>query len=238
MKSSSHASIFLLIFLSHLLLLLVCFTAVVGLFWYLFAPGVKMYLVRSPLIVLPVILGLMGIAGLIASWIAYRIGRPLESLANTLTGVDAQPGLYREGRPLTQETHELIEALRVFETAQRYRPKRESISRRMTSIDSLLVVDVDSLGVVRAENALTRELLGIEPEAKLLDALPSISEKERTTCEETLRSTEPQFLVNTRFMISGIERTIAWTFTPLFNALGVRTGSRLFGTLLRRSLTA
>lgn len=238
MKSSSHSSIFLLVFLSQLLLLLICFASAVGLFWYLFAPGVKMYLVRSPLIVLPVILGLMGIAGLIASWVAYRIGQPLESIAKMLTGVDAQSALYREGRMLTEETNALIEALRVFETAQRYRPSRESFSRSMQNIDSLLVVDVDLNGVVRAANSFSRELLGIEPEVTLLDVLPASTEEERTFYEETLRSSEPKSLMMTRLMISGIERTIAWTFTPLFNALGVRTGSRLFGTLLKRSLTA
>ncbi|MAT39955.1 MAG: hypothetical protein CL946_10170, partial [Ectothiorhodospiraceae bacterium] len=60
-------TIFLRLYLSHLLMLAAIFLSGVLLIDYLFQDGIKYYLSKQPIIILPVVLGLIGIAGILAA---------------------------------------------------------------------------------------------------------------------------------------------------------------------------
>jgi|GEM_PF-1431891 len=85
-QQRSKPAIFHRLFLSHLLLLMFCFAAALILVDYLFATGVRVFLLHSTLILIPAVLALIGIAGLLALWTSGPIALPLEQITNALHG--------------------------------------------------------------------------------------------------------------------------------------------------------
>jgi hypothetical protein len=77
-------TIFLRLFFSHLLIVLICLFVFIFVFRWVFAPGVKIFIVRNPLIVVPAVMILLGLAGLIALWTSTTIAIPLESITEAL----------------------------------------------------------------------------------------------------------------------------------------------------------
>src|SRR5512145_1222573 len=84
-QKTGYPTIFVRVFLSHLLLLSAAFLAASFLFFYLFEPGIKYFLMHKPLVVFPIILGLIGVAGILSAWTAGIIAEPLELLEDSLS---------------------------------------------------------------------------------------------------------------------------------------------------------
>ncbi len=83
-KKRELPSIFLRVFLSHLLLLLLTMLAGLLVFNYVFAPGIRLFVDRNPLVLIPVTLALFGAAGLLSLWTAGAVSVPLRRLAGML----------------------------------------------------------------------------------------------------------------------------------------------------------
>jgi hypothetical protein len=92
-----------------------CCAAAAGLYAFLFADGVWMFLIRPPVLILPVVLTLLGIGGIIALRTAAPIALPLVRLARLLA--QRVPGhAVRTLRPGTEETAEVLDALAALDT--------------------------------------------------------------------------------------------------------------------------
>ncbi|MBI5648587.1 MAG: hypothetical protein HY962_16775 [Ignavibacteriae bacterium] len=104
-------SIFLRLFLSHLLMLLFSFGVGLFVFDALFAPGLRPFLQRSPSILIPAVLALIGVAGLLAVWTATSITHPLERLVNSIGNEDAAAELEDIAASAPLEIAELAQAL-------------------------------------------------------------------------------------------------------------------------------
>jgi hypothetical protein len=87
-KTTKHTAptVFHRVFLSHLIVVLLCFIAAVWLLHYLYGDGLRYFRIHSPLVILPVTLGLIGLAGLLALWTAGAIVLPLERFSDALRG--------------------------------------------------------------------------------------------------------------------------------------------------------
>jgi hypothetical protein len=84
MKNTPAPSLFQRLLLSHLFLLFLSFFGAVFLYQRLFAPGVKMFLVHSPFLIIPVVLFLMLVAASLASWMAGIIESQLQTIMTKL----------------------------------------------------------------------------------------------------------------------------------------------------------
>ncbi|MBR9977856.1 MAG: hypothetical protein KFH87_07185, partial [Bacteroidetes bacterium] len=99
-------------FLSHLVIVLLCFVLALVLIDYLFVGGIHHYLLHTPLILIPVMLGLTGIAGLLALWTAGAVTFPLVRLQEALTAVPASAALKNlRAKAGTEEVANLIDVL-------------------------------------------------------------------------------------------------------------------------------
>jgi hypothetical protein len=121
------------VFLSHLLVLLMCFIAGLVLLDYLFADGLRLYRVRSPLILLPAVLGLVGLAGLLALWSSGAVALALQRLALALDKDSGETAL----KTLAQEMH-CEEAAEVAEAAAE---QLQRVARRLDARPLILVID-------------------------------------------------------------------------------------------------
>ncbi|MFA6235511.1 MAG: hypothetical protein WC824_15150 [Bacteroidota bacterium] len=92
-EARSYPAMFHRVFLSHLLVVLLCFTAAVILVDYLFAEGVTLFLLRSPIILIPALLALIGLVGLLALWTAASMAMPLERASALLNEYDSSERL-------------------------------------------------------------------------------------------------------------------------------------------------
>lgn len=100
------------IFLSHLLVVLLCFVVAVVTLDYLFVDGVSHFILRSPLILIPVMLAMIGVVGLLALWTAGSAAFPIDRTIEALQKHDATAALARilpEAR--IEEVAVLIEAV-------------------------------------------------------------------------------------------------------------------------------
>jgi hypothetical protein len=150
-RKPAYPSLFLRLLLSHLVLLGSTFLAAVFLFLQLFAPGVKMFLVRTPTLLVPVILFLLLLALMLSSWTANLIARQLELLFQRISQParpDASPTASRHGR------------LQEFESfAQRWFDESPAPSRSEDSFTApaeaeTMYVTIDSeLRILRVLNA-------------------------------------------------------------------------------------
>jgi hypothetical protein len=83
------------IFLSHLIVLLICFVSALILLDYLFVDGISHFLAHSTIILVPVLLALIGLVGLLALWTAGAAAIPLERATDALHSLDATEALER-----------------------------------------------------------------------------------------------------------------------------------------------
>ena len=84
MSKKKLPTIFERIFLSHLIVLLLTFTAIVLLYFYLIGSDFRIFLKHSPVILVPLSLFLVGIAGLLAAWATRVIVQPLEKTTHAV----------------------------------------------------------------------------------------------------------------------------------------------------------
>jgi hypothetical protein len=87
-EARSYPALFHRIFLSHLLVLFLCFITAVITIDYLFAEGVALFLLRSPIIIIPALLALIGLVGLLALWTAASVAVPLDHASTLLNEYD------------------------------------------------------------------------------------------------------------------------------------------------------
>lgn len=112
-ESRRHPALFHRIFLSHLIVLLICFLSALILLDYLFVDGISHFLAHSTIILVPVLLALIGLVGLLALWTAGAAALPLERAADALHSVDPAGALERvipDAR--VDEVSRLLEAMR------------------------------------------------------------------------------------------------------------------------------
>lgn len=72
------------ILLSHLTVLAAAFVAVIWLYFYLVEPSLRLYFRHSTIIIVPISLILIGIAGLLTTWTAKTIVSPIEKMTDAL----------------------------------------------------------------------------------------------------------------------------------------------------------
>ena len=101
------------IFLSHLIVLLICFVSALILLDYLFVDGISHFLAHSTIILVPVLLALIGLVGLLALWTAGTAAIPLERATDALHALDASEALERvlPGAHV-EEVSRLLDAMR------------------------------------------------------------------------------------------------------------------------------
>ncbi|MCZ7555089.1 MAG: PAS domain-containing protein [Bacteroidia bacterium] len=165
------------VFLSHLLVLLLCFIAGLVLLDYLFADGLRLYRVRSPLILLPAVLGLIGLAGLLALWSSGVVALALQRLSRALDRDSNEAEL----QTLAQEMH-CEEAAEVADAAAEQLLRA---ARRLDARPLILVIDAHL-------NILSADI----DTAALLAALPS-ELKRRNLRGYLIEAADREFLLET-----------------------------------------
>lgn len=108
--SHREPTIFHRVYLAVLVTTALCCAAAAGLYAFLFADGVEMFLLHPPVLIIPVVLALLGIGGIVALRTAAPIALPLVRLARLLAQ-RAPRHTMAVVRPGTEETAEVLEAL-------------------------------------------------------------------------------------------------------------------------------
>ncbi|MDT8325729.1 MAG: hypothetical protein RRA94_16560 [Bacteroidota bacterium] len=152
-----HPPLFYRIFLGHLLVVLLCFVVAVLLLDYLFVERLSLYMQRTPLILVPVMLALIGIAGLSALWTAGSAALPLGRFTELLES-DASPDalLAELDRARTEENADLLCALHGRLTRQAHRYRARPLYMQLDRHLNILAADADTaaqLGAVPGELA-------------------------------------------------------------------------------------
>ncbi|MCB2203814.1 hypothetical protein KQI65_03630 [bacterium] len=121
-----HPPLFHRVLLAQLFLLLLSFVTVVVLLDYLFVEGLSLYIQRSPIILVPVVLALIGFAGLGALWASGSSSVPLDRITSLLDrDTDAESVLAELEDARTEENAALVKALHghLKRNAHRYRAR-------------------------------------------------------------------------------------------------------------------
>ena len=111
-RPRGHPALFHRAFLGHLITVLFCFAVALILIDYLFIDGAHLYLRRNPIIVIPAMLAIIGVAGLLALWsssaAAIALGG-LRTLLDERAGADAF-GRFRE-QAAVEEVEDLAQGI-------------------------------------------------------------------------------------------------------------------------------
>ena len=236
MHTKDRPTIFLRVFLSHLLLLLVSFITVAALYSYLFAPGVKLFLARSPMLILPAILGLIGIAGMLALWTSAAIAIPLDELADRLAHRhDRKPTHHGAMDSGTKEVGRLADLLNAAIPASIERAPEESAVDSPAPVGSL-IVDVDNEFRITGVSASVELLFSMRAEEIAGKPFHEVFSDpgHRTAVHEALHSIviegrEVEDFPTTITLTDGTPCAISWDGMHSFDAQGGFTGRKLFG---------
>lgn len=139
------------VFLSHLLVVLLCFVVAVVTLDYLFLDGMSHFLLRSPVILIPVMLAVIGVVGLLALWTAGSAALPIDRMIDALQEHDATAALSR----LLPDTR--VEEVAALVDALHHRLSRAPARRP-------LFLRLDRLGNVRDCDLDTAARLGRVPD--------------------------------------------------------------------------
>lgn len=236
-KRSAAPSIFLRLFLSHLTLVLICFACAVGVFVYLFPSTAQPILAHSPLLIIPVVLAVIGIAGLLTTWTASAISASLGAVERALTGDDPLTELHALTREAgTKEAAELVTSLRTAFSAFHGKAARIASRRFQDTVRHILIVDVDPGARIRSVNAAVLFHTGRSAEEiigkQFLDFVDSSEYDERTTHPSTDLFAESSPIVPTESVLlsaDGRALCILWNTHPIFNEAGDADGWRMVG---------
>jgi PAS domain S-box-containing protein len=151
---------FLRVLLSHLVVVLLCLVAGALTFDYLFGTGVRYFLVHDPVFLLPVMLVLIGLAGLLAVWTTAGMSLPLESMTEALAASDRDARLEElsNGRH-TAESRQLLDALR--ETLAHAPRPADITPQPVMHADPL--VELDAEGTIVSISPTAADLAGASP---------------------------------------------------------------------------
>jgi hypothetical protein len=149
----THPALFHRVFFGHLLMLLVCFVSGIILLDYLFVSGLSLYLQRTPLILIPAMLALIGLAGLTALWTSGSSSLPLDKVS-TLLNADAN----------AEEIAQLLATARTEENATLIRSLQARLTRIEQSADRrALFLLIDSHLNILSTDTATAARLGHTP---------------------------------------------------------------------------
>ncbi|MBN1449185.1 MAG: hypothetical protein JXA28_14760 [Bacteroidetes bacterium] len=197
-----HPALFHRIFLSHLLTVLLCFVAALILVDYLFADNVHLYLIRNPIVLIPALLALIGIAGLFAVWTAGSATLPLAKLTRFIEErADADEIRSMRDHVGIEENADLVDAL-------------TGMLQRMKAADLRpLVLVLDTYLNIRSADPDTAARLGTTPEeigrCNLRSFLPRPDDL-RTICSlcEPVRTEDSAADVFTLHFSAAADRTL------------------------------
>ncbi len=168
----SYPALFHRIFLSHLLVVLLCFVAAVILVDYMFAEGIALFLLRSPIILVPALLALIGIVGLLALWTAGSVAIPLDRAASLL----------RE-RKASERLGEILPKAGTEEVARLLLSMRQRLERDAAGpLPRPLVLRIDAHLNVHGCDIDTAARLGYTPDELRHLNLRSLLTDEATAC--------------------------------------------------------
>ncbi len=158
---SPRASLFPRLLLSHLLLLLACLIAGLGVVLYLFPEQIGLYLIRSPIIILPLVLGLLGLAGLLANWSAGSVTLPLDRLASVFRAPDPLVSLLTDVPDASvQEIEHLHRILLAWEHHRGSLEHQKSLRLARAARRDVIVMDTDEAGRILDANPLVEHATG------------------------------------------------------------------------------
>lgn len=162
---------FLRVMLSHLVVVLLCLMAGAATFDALFGTGVRYFLVRDPILLVPVMLILMGVAGLLAVWTTAGMSRPLESMTDALDDDDpvARLAALSEARH-TAESRQLLDGMRAA-LARVHAPAPAS---GLPSVQTRPLVELDAAGIIVSVSPAAAALVGSSPLALVGHAFTDI----------------------------------------------------------------
>jgi hypothetical protein len=145
------------LFLSHLIVVFLCLVAGLILIDYVFADGLRYFRIHSPLILLPVLLGIIGLSGLLALWTSATITIPIERFTGLL---------------LSEPTLEQLNSLRGNAGCEEHTALLDAVTDLLARGGRLgdarpLILIVDGLLNIHASDAETARRLGI-PSGSLL----------------------------------------------------------------------
>lgn len=154
------AGMFLRVLLSHLLVVLLCLVAGALTFDYLFGSGVRYFLVHDPVFLVPVMLVLIGLAGLLAVWTTAGMSLPLENMTEALNASDSAARLEDLSRARhTAESRQLLDALR--DTLAQAPRTDAPASQPVMHADPL--VELDAAGTIVSVSPTAAALAGASP---------------------------------------------------------------------------
>lgn len=147
----THPPLFHRIFLGHLLMVLLCFVTAVVLLDYLFVEGLALYMQRTPLILVPIMLALIGVAGLSALWTAGSAALPLDRITKLLDSDAAPDALLAELETArTEENADLIRAVHGRLTRQAHRYRARPFAMQIDTHLNILATDADTAALLGA----------------------------------------------------------------------------------------
>lgn len=150
---------FLRVVLSHLVVVLLCLVAGALTFDALFGTGVRYFLVRDPILLVPVMLILMGLAGLLAVHTTAGMSRPLESMTDALG--DDDPAARLAELADVRHTAESLQLLGGLRAALARVPAAAGASAPQQHAQAL--VELDGAGVIVSVTPTAAALAGSSP---------------------------------------------------------------------------
>jgi PAS domain S-box-containing protein len=154
------AGMFLRVLLSHLVVVLLCLVAGALTFDYLFGTGVRYFLVHDPVFLVPVMLVLIGLAGLLAVWTTAGMSLPIENMTEALAAPDSTARLEELSRARhTAESRQLLDALR--DTLARAPRQTLPAATPVSHADPL--VELDASGTILSVSPAAADLAGASP---------------------------------------------------------------------------
>ncbi len=242
--SSRYPSIFVRVFLSHLLLLSATFLAGVFLFFYLFEPGIKYFLMHKPLVIFPMVMGLIGIAGILSAWTAGIIAEPLELLSFALADDDSAMSLHAQPfNPVTEEVALLAAEMRRYQDTILSQQRRQAMMTARQQHQSIITVTVSTTGIVLGTNAAAERLTGKSRRTMLYGDFLDLFAVPDGDAYNTLRNavysgTSVSALAAPAFDSQRMKRLIEWNSMPMYDVSGMQTGMVLFGRFTGRRLSS
>lgn len=180
-ESRRFPNLFHRVFLSHLFVLVLAFATALVLIDYLFVDGITHFLSRSPIILVPVVLAMIGIVGLLALWTAGAAALPLDRAVDALREHDPAAALARllpDAR--IDEVATLVDAM---QRRLRREPARRPFFLRIDRHGNVLDCDVDTAARLGAipEKLRRVNLRSVLPEKGDFAALRENSAAARTS---------------------------------------------------------
>ena len=230
-------TIFLRLYLSHLLMLAAIFLSGVLLIDYLFQDGIKYYLSKQPIIILPVVLGLIGIAGILAAWTAQGIAEPFSRIARALDSDDPVTKLRTMGgRSHNAESAWIHAAIRKYQETSASKTRKLRTYQHRAEAKNQIIVSLSPSLRIQSANLGAQIFTGKDSSAlqyaPFIETFTSESNTEaiHTALQHAVSGEKQLYKVKVMGKdYAGGERAVFWSSVPIFDDGGVVTGLMLIG---------